>query len=412
MRPVFAPLLALLIVHQAHSFENPTDFPYQANVGKDNVLVRSGPGGRYYPTGRLSAGDRVTVHRHDPGGWFMVSPPQGSFSWIQADGVQVNGTTATVTATSLPVRVGSRFDDGDRNVISRRLSRGETVQVTGQGQDESGKQLLKIVPPRLEYRWVSGGVLAPLAKPDADRSGFTAEKPSIKTTAATVAPPGANSPNPPARQDVNFENSPIDKRPYETLKTLDKSFGRIVGDPPNGWSFKQLEADYQKLMQSTNIPGFRTLVRRRLAAITRYRQYQKTIQEVQTLAKTTNRRDAAIRQAGHQVVRPAPAQPQPAQPQPAPSRPTTSAGPRPQTAPQFSGAGIVRPIATGHPRLPSFVLVAPDGRLLTFLRPAPGINLASWVNRSVGLTGPRGFQPDLQADLLQINSIHPVRLRR
>ena len=35
MRPVFAPLLALLIVHQAHSFENPTDFPYQANVGKD-----------------------------------------------------------------------------------------------------------------------------------------------------------------------------------------------------------------------------------------------------------------------------------------------------------------------------------------------------------------------------------------
>ena len=412
MRPVFAPLLALLIVHQAHSFENPTDFPYQANVGKDNVLVRSGPGGRYYPTGRLSAGDRVTVHRHAPGGWFMVSPPQGSFRWIQADGVQVNGTTATVTATSLPVRVGSRFDDGDRNVISRRLSRGETVQVTGQGQDESGKQLLKIVPPRLEYRWVSGGVLAPLAKPDADRSGFTAEKPSIKTTAATVAPPGANSPNPPARLDVNFENSPIDKRPYETLKTLDKSFGRIVGDPPNGWSFKQLEADYQKLMQSTNIPGFRTLVRRRLAAITRYRQYQKTIQEVQTLAKTTNRRDAAIRQAGHQVVRPAPAQPQPAQPQPAPSRPTTSAGPRPQPAPQFSGAGIVRPVATGHPRLPSFVLAAPDGRLLTFLRPAPGINLASWVNRSVGLTGPRGFQPDLQADLLQINSIHPVRLRR
>ncbi len=411
MRPVFTPLLALLFVQQAHAFENATDFPYQANVGKDNVLVRSGPGGRYYPTGRLAAGDRVTVHRHDPGGWFMVSPPQGSFSWIQADGVQVNGTTATVTATSLPVRVGSRFDDADRNVISRRLSRGETVQVTGQGQDASGKRLLKIVPPRLEYRWVSGGVLAPLGKPDADQSRSTTEHPSIKTTAATVTAPGANSSNPPARLDVNFENSPIDKRPYETLKTLDKSFGRIVGDPPAGWSFKQLEADYQKLMRSTNIPGFRTLVRRRLAAVTRYRQYQETIQEVQSLAKTTNRRDTAIRQAGHQVVRPVPAAAQQA-----PSRPTTIASarpqPTPQPTPQFSGAGIVRPVATGHPRLPSFVLVAPDGRLLTFLRSAPGINLAAWVNRSVGLTGPRGFQPDLQADLLQINSIHPVRLRR
>ena len=41
-----------------------------------------------------------------------------------------------------------------------------------------------------------------------------------------------------------------------------------------------------------------------------------------------------------------------------------------------------------------------------------GISLAGWVNRSVGVTGPRGFNRDLQADLLQIRSIHPVRLRR
>ncbi|HAB10805.1 MAG TPA: hypothetical protein DCE47_03840 [Planctomycetaceae bacterium] len=81
-------------------------------------------------------------------------------------------------------------------------------------------------------------------------------------------------------------------------------------------------------------------------------------------------------------------------------------------SPQFTGAGIVRPIATNHPKLPSFVLVAPDGRLLAFLRPAAGISLAGWVNRSVGVTGPRGFNRDLQADLLQIRSIHPVRLRR
>ncbi len=79
--------------------------------------------------------------------------------------------------------------------------------------------------------------------------------------------------------------------------------------------------------------------------------------------------------------------------------------------PQFTGAGIVRPVGTQHPRLPSFVLVTPDGRLLAFLRTRPGINLAAWVNRSVGLTGPRRFDSNLQSDLLMVESLQAVRLR-
>ena len=110
MRLVFAALSSLLLAPAAQAFNDAADFPYAATVGSDNVIVRSGPGGRYYPTGRLSSGDRVIVHRHDPGGWFMVSPPQGSFSWIPAEGVQVAGTTGTITASSVAVRVGSRFD--------------------------------------------------------------------------------------------------------------------------------------------------------------------------------------------------------------------------------------------------------------------------------------------------------------
>ena len=37
----------------------------------------------------------------------------------------------------------------------------------------------------------------------------------------------------------------------------------------------------------------------------------------------------------------------------------------------------MRPIAPGPPSLPSYVLVAPAGPLLAFLRPGPGINLAA-----------------------------------
>ena len=98
--------------------------------------------------------------------------------------------------------------------------------------------------------------------------------------------------------------------------------------------------------------------------------------------------------------------------QPTTPQQTTQPTPTPRLTPQFTAAGIVRPIATNHPKLPSFVLVAPNGQLLAFLQPAAGISLAGWVNRSVGVSGPRGFNRDLQADLLQIRSIHPVRLRR
>jgi uncharacterized protein YgiM (DUF1202 family) len=395
MRPIRVILLAVLLAPSAHPFGDSPDFPYQANVGSDNVLVRSGPGGRYYPTGRLAAGDRVTVHRHDPGGWFMVSPPEGSFSWIPAHGVTISGSQGTITALSLPVQVGSRFDETDRNVTSRELSRGETVTIIGRGQDAAGNPLLKIAPPRLEFRWVSGGVLATLTNPTPDQRVKKTTDRKIRTASIQDTRQGTS--------EITYEKTPIDKRAYETLKTLDATFGRIAGGPPAGWSFDQLEADYRKLMASTRVPGFGSLVRRRLAAVTRYRTRQQTLNEIQALAESTNRRDTAIRQAGHQVS--VPAQPA-ARPTPLP-RPR----PRPVPVPRFSGAGIVRPVGTRHPSLPSFVLVAPDGKLLAFLRPAAGINLAAWVNRSVGLTGARHFDRDLQSDLLVVRSLQAVRLR-
>ena len=52
-------------------------FPYEGLVESEAAYVRSGPGKQYYPTGQLGRGARVTVHRHDPGGWYMIAPPPG-----------------------------------------------------------------------------------------------------------------------------------------------------------------------------------------------------------------------------------------------------------------------------------------------------------------------------------------------
>ena len=63
-------------------------FPYDAVVVDDEVYARSGPGKQYYPTSRFRKGDPVSVVRQDPGGWFMIEPPLGSFSWVRTEFVR------------------------------------------------------------------------------------------------------------------------------------------------------------------------------------------------------------------------------------------------------------------------------------------------------------------------------------
>ena len=58
------------------------EFPYEATVVAEEAYIRSGAGESYYPTQKLPRETTVIVHRHDPGGWYMIDPPQGSFSWI------------------------------------------------------------------------------------------------------------------------------------------------------------------------------------------------------------------------------------------------------------------------------------------------------------------------------------------
>src|SRR5262249_47385266 len=83
-----------LSVHQlAFSAEQ---FPYTAYCNSDDIYVRSGPGKNYYPTEKLSKGAAVEIYRHDPGGWYAIRPPEGSFSWVPADALKPTGNGLAV----------------------------------------------------------------------------------------------------------------------------------------------------------------------------------------------------------------------------------------------------------------------------------------------------------------------------
>jgi hypothetical protein len=168
LRLLFSALicLALCTTAWAEEFDNDAgdvDFPYDAFVNTDDVYVRSGPGQNYYPVLRLQRGDRISVYRHDPGGWYAIRPPAECFSWVSAEFVEPGeGKMARIKGDRVVARVGSAFSD-IRDVIQVRLDEGELVEVLEAkriGTGPAAQTWYKVSPPAGEFRWVSGQFIA------------------------------------------------------------------------------------------------------------------------------------------------------------------------------------------------------------------------------------------------------------
>jgi hypothetical protein len=464
-------------------------FPYEASVVTDGATVHSGPGGRYYATSRLNRGAAVTVHRHEPGGWHMIAPPPGSFSWIRAEYVKPIDSTRgeLIDQHQVVVRVGSSLDDS-HTVEQVRLARGDTVEILGEATLNSGPgpvRMYKIKPPRGEFRWIQGRHLIPadparreqhdrdpFAVPSNARRTVAGANPSAGGAAAGAGPaPGAHESELPGfdRPIARSQGTPAVRRSgpgdeelaadRHRLSQLDGQFRRIIQRDAATWDFSTLERDYRRLHSEASVPALASQVELRLQAIERYRQQQREQRELRRLISETSRRDAELlamqAKSGGSASRPAaapgtnpgatqappagevwrPTHPnapsaapwsaerQGATPNDAVPRPlyasqsTLTAGPQPGAAagaagptPRFDGAGIIQRAATTYPGAPRHVLLAPNGRVLSYLDAPAGLDLDAYVGQSVGIFGPRQPRHDLRADLIVVHGLMPVRL--
>ena len=142
-------------------------FPYWTKVGDASAIVRSGPGEIHYGTDQLAPGTEIQIHRHDPGGWMAIRPPQASFSLVQRDDVELldNGM-ARVIHNDTVAWVGTRLDPVDKPMWQVKLRSGELLKVLGQvdrdqyelGVDEP--DWIQVEPPPGEFRWIAAGDLA------------------------------------------------------------------------------------------------------------------------------------------------------------------------------------------------------------------------------------------------------------
>jgi SH3-like domain-containing protein len=396
------------------------DAPYLAYISSDDVYVRSGPGKNYYPTAKMKRGEQVEVYRRDPGGWYAIRPPRQSFSWVSARQVDPAEKSLGVVNTERAVaRVGSIFSDV-RDVIQVRLNRGERVELIEREPVADGKWY-KIAPPAGEFRWVHKDYLqghepaSDVARDDREdavsaddsdddddetprskrkrreRSDDSRSTDGIRLTSGT--PPADESDEPDDRPALSAGRAatadeqpvrlPVTRRALEAgnddnqksfaraLADIDLDLSGMVTEEIRVWSFEDIRARTARLIDRAPTAIERGQARLMMNKIDRFAELKERNDTIAQMRDETQRRN---REVGRLDL----------------VRHEESLGPR------FDAVGRLAPVALRKEATPPYVLLDRAGRIVTYVTPAPNINLRSYVDKQVGINGQRGFMSELQ----------------
>jgi hypothetical protein len=240
-----------------------------------------------------------------------------------------------------------------------------------------------------------------------------------------IAMPGVGfeAPEPLGQAAIPEEDRAEVEQAWQNVMQTDGQFRQMIKRPVSQWNLASLRQVYQQSAEKLENPSLKRQVESRIAAVDRYQKLYADQIAIEQILSQTETRDAQIRQSyiakWHSVSTTNPPTTRILKPTAIPSRPSTptpaapaAASPAPTGPPaKFAGAGVVQRSALSRPGLPSHVLLAPDGRVLSYLQAGPGINLDQHIGRSVGITGARGFRPELNADLMIVRGLTSVRLQ-
>ncbi len=370
-------------------------FPYKARIASDDVYVRSGPGRNYYPTDKLRVGEEVEIFRHDPGGWYAIRPPRGSFSWISSRFVRLGRDgLAEIVGDRVAARVGSRFSD-IRDVVQVRLHEGEVVELRPSSTldpsdpsspvPDNSQKWIKIAPPSGEFRWISAEYV--------DRN--------YENSGIRKAPLGPNPLTGPAsgRERDDYQNAPppgFSRRPLagdgalsalspqefqKRLEDADLELSVMVAEEPSVWRFDELALEAESLMNRAETAVQRGHARVLLGKIDRFTNIKQRYDAVNTLWEDTQNRNEQLADLRRQYGS---------------NRP----GITPENAVadnRFDGYGRLTRVVSPKQGAPRYALVDESGNVQCYVTPAPGVNLRHYEQRLIGVNGTRGYVPEQRA---------------
>jgi hypothetical protein len=454
-------LMLLLFVSRATA---ESQFPYRGYITEDDVYVRSGPGKNYYPTMKLNFGEEVEIYRHDPGGWYAVRPPAGSYSWVSGKYLEtVEDDLARTTADRVVTRVGSEFSD-IRDVIQIRLHQGEELIILGAkrfGEGPAEQIWYKVAPPPGEFRWIHGKFIdtrKPLERPrdpetrrnlliddapnsnpaDYARTGYTDDPSRDRFDTARYDDSDRYSTSDRTdrgdrhaaddRDSYGSHAPPVTARRRSSPSADDHGTGvsehasspsnTAEGTPLRGgdaWSSTDYEAEIEDIdlmlsemvAEEPTVWDFHNLrVRSEYALSMASTALQRgkarnLLNKIQRFNEI-QRRYEQIAQLTVDTDR--------RQQRLARAERVLDAEAPPRYASQkrYDGDGWLVRVVSKQADAPPFALVDQNGTVKTYVSPAPGVNLHNYVGREIGISGSRGFVPEYRTQHLTASRIEAL----
>jgi len=250
-------IVLVTVVASGLAQESPgTGFPLDGVITGNVVNVRSGPDTSWYAVSRLAEGTRVQVIGQAYG-WYKITPPAGSFSWISKEDVEPAGQAGLVRvrADEAAVRAGSQLPDAadKRASVQTLLGKGTELKVTG---DQGG--WYKIATPEGAGVWISTDYVKPV--PAGEK---TQPKPSEQPIAATTQSSTRPSTQPAAKKEAQGPLGTF----TEKLRQLDALLIVERRKPLLEQRWSELKSEYQQIAEQTGNVVASQYAQRRLQLI-------------------------------------------------------------------------------------------------------------------------------------------------
>ena len=320
---------------------------------------------------------------------------------------------AVVTGERVVSRVGSGMSDV-RDVIQVRLDRGEQVEIletrspTTAGHAEAW---CKITPPSGEFRWVFGKFvdanssgpqtdtdheaaishradstkhryyMADLdAKGDPDAPPADDHRTVHRTSGESPAAASPGSPSATGALGAGNAAAPANLASPDgfqaELNAIDVAVSAMVVEDSSTWKFDDLKRRSQTALEHAQTAVERGKARLLLDRIARFEDIKRRRDDVAGIQTTTDRKN--LQMAGVSDVR----------------APVGLA--QVENAAKWDATGKLTNVVSPRPNAPTYALLNSDREVVAFITPAPGVNLKAMVGRQIGISGQRGYMPELR----------------
>ncbi len=329
-----------------------------ALVVEDMVEVFDAPDPGGVPTARLKRGERVSVRREEPGGWLAISPPPGSFSWVDDRSlVKLDDGLARVEEDQAQVRSGR---PGARlpGAVLTTLPRSAEVVLLDRpplvlGSGDSRRRWLAIEPVREEVRYL----LADGVEIVGARSGRSVRADSAGTK------PGPSW----------FRNE---------LATLDARHRVAVSGPVDQWDLVVVRKGYEDLLARVEDDAERSLVAERLRRVDLQREVAAVAGEFQSRLRASRARDQDLSQARKKLD-------------------DQTGGKRRE----YAAVGILQRSTETLEGSRLYVLIGQDGRFSAYVAIPPTLSISGLLGTRVGLVGEVHYRQELNLRMIEVRDI-------